>query len=386
MKNILLLGSTGSIGKSTLDVVSQNPDEFRVRTLVTNTNISLLADQITRHKPDNAIIFDYTAYCEFEKNCNFTNTHIGFGNDALYHVMKNGDHDNFINAFVGFAGLEPTARAIDCGLDIALANKETLVVAGELIMKLINQNNISLLPIDSEHSAIWQCLVGEDQNKVKRIILTASGGPFRTKNIDEFSDIKPEEALHHPNWDMGAKITIDSATMMNKGLEVIEAYWLYNIPLAQIEVVIHPQSIIHSMVEFTDHSIKAQLGMPDMRIPIQYALSYPRRLDIDVPVMDFKKMQSLTFESPDTEKFPCLKLAYQALENGMTYPAALNAANEVVVAAFLEHKIKFLDIPAYIDQILQSHDPVAVTELYEYVEVDKITRVKTEEMIKLKQK
>jgi len=386
MKNILLLGSTGSIGKSTLDVVSQNPDEFKVCTLVTNTNISLLADQIIQYKPDSAIIFDYTAYCEFEIKYSFNDTHIGFGNDALYHVMKNGGHDIFVNAFVGFAGLEPTARAIDIGLDIALANKETLVVAGELIMKLISQNNISLLPIDSEHSAIWQCLVGEEQNEVKRIILTASGGPFRTKNIAEFSDIKPEEALRHPNWDMGAKITIDSATMMNKGLEVIEAYWLYNVPLSQIEVVIHPQSIIHSMVEFTDNSIKAQLGMPDMRIPIQYALSYPRRLDLEVPVMDFKKIHSLTFESPDTEKFPCLKLAYQALENGRTYPAVLNAANEVVVAAFLEHKIKFLDISAYIDQMLQIHDPVAVKELYEYVEVDKITRIKTEEMIKLKQK
>ncbi len=273
MKNILLLGSTGSIGKNTLNVVLQNPERFRVRTLVANKNIGLLAEQIKEYKPANAIIFDYGAYSEFIKNFDFPETRIGFGNDALYNVMKNGDHDTFINAFVGFAGLEPTARAIDAGMNIALANKETLVVAGELIMRIARQNNISLLPIDSEHSAIWQCLAGEEQNKIKRIILTASGGPFRTKDISELTDVKPEAALRHPNWDMGAKITIDSATMMNKGLEVIEAYWLYDVSLSQIEVVIHPQSIIHSMVEFCDNSIKAQLGIPDMRIPIQYALS-----------------------------------------------------------------------------------------------------------------
>jgi 1-deoxy-D-xylulose-5-phosphate reductoisomerase len=386
MKNLLLLGSTGSIGKSTLDVVSQNPDEFKVRTLVTNKNIDLLAEQIKLFKPDNAIIFDYDSYCKFESHYEFSDTHVGYANDALSHIIKNGDHDTLVNAFVGFAGLEPTARAIDSGLNIALANKETLVVAGELITKLAAQNNVSLMPIDSEHSAIWQCLTGEADNEIKRIILTASGGPFRKMSKEELQNVTPAEALKHPNWDMGPKITIDSATLMNKGLEVIEAYWLYKTPLSQIEVVIHPQSIIHSMVEFSDYSIKAQMGIPDMRIPIQYALSYPRRLKLDVPIMDFKKIQSLTFESPDMDKFPCLKLAFQAMENGKTYPTVLNAANEIAVAAFLENKIKFMEIPAIIDQILQNHTPVAVGELYEFIEADKIARKNTIDLINMKQK
>jgi 1-deoxy-D-xylulose-5-phosphate reductoisomerase len=255
-----------------------------------------------------------------------------------------------------------------------------------LITKLAAQNDVSLMPIDSEHSAIWQCLTGETDNEIKRIILTASGGPFRKMSKEELQNVTPAEALKHPNWDMGPKITIDSATLMNKGLEVIEAYWLYKTPLSQIEVVIHPQSIIHSMVEFSDYSIKAQMGIPDMRIPIQYALSYPRRLKLDVPIMDFKKIQSLTFESPDMDKFPCLKLAFQAMENGKTYPTVLNAANEIAVAAFLENKIKFMEIAAIIDQMLQNHTPVAVGELYEFIEADKIARKNTIDLINMKQK
>jgi len=385
MKNLLLLGSTGSIGCSTLNVISQHPESFRAKTLVAYKNIDLLAKQVQDYHPDNAIIFDYDAYSEFENRYDFPRTHVGFGNDALSNVMKNNGHDIFINAFVGFAGLEPTALAIDCGLHIALANKETLVVAGELIKKMVKQNDIPLMPIDSEHSAIWQCMAGEEHNKIQKIILTASGGPFRDKDLAEFDNITPEAALKHPNWDMGAKITIDSATLMNKGLEVIEAYWLYEIPLEQIEVVIHPQSIIHSMVEFEDNSIKAQLGIPDMRIPIQYALTYPDRLSLDVPAMDFTKYRSLTFDRPDYVKFPCLKLAFEALKSGESYPAVLNAANEVAVQEFLNHNISFRQIPDTIDQMLQNHVSSKVREIYEYIEIDSRARDLTKELIKLKQ-
>lgn len=385
MKNILLLGSTGSIGRSTLNVISQHPEAFRAKTLVTNKNISLLREQVSAFKPDNVIIFDYDAYSAFEQENEKGEMHVGFGNEALYNIMKSEPHDIFVNAFVGFAGLEPTVRAIDQGLDIALANKETLVVAGELIRKLVRQNDVALMPIDSEHSAIWQCLVGEEKNQVSKIILTASGGPFRTKSIEEMANIAPKEALRHPNWDMGPKITIDSATMMNKGLEVIEAYWLYDVPLEKISVVIHPQSIIHSMVEFEDMSVKAQLGIPDMRIPIQYALTFPERLALDVPRMDFSTVSNLTFEQPDVERFPCLKLAYQAIEQGDTYPTVLNAANEIAVEAFLNEQIGFTQIPVLIDQMLQKHKPLKIREVYEYTEVDSEIRQRAKELIKLKQ-
>ena len=385
MKNILLLGSTGSIGQSTLNVIAQHPDIFRARTLVANKNITLLREQVQEFKPDNVIIFDYDAYCMFEKENTVNGLHIGFGNEALYNVLKSEQHDVFLNAFVGFAGLEPTVRAIDQGINIALANKETLVVAGELIKKLAKQNDVSLLPIDSEHSAILQCLAGEERNPVHRIILTASGGPFRTRHASEMATITAEEALKHPNWDMGSKITIDSATLMNKGLEVIEAYWLYDVSLDKIQVVVHPQSIIHSMVEFEDHSVKAQLGIPDMRIPIQYALTYPDRLPLDVPVMDFSSMAALTFEPPDMERFPCLQLAFQAQQQGNTYPAVLNAANEIAVESFLAGQIKFTQIPELIDEMLQSHSPVKVKEVYEYIEIDSLIREKSREFIKMKQ-
>jgi 1-deoxy-D-xylulose-5-phosphate reductoisomerase len=385
MKNILLLGSTGSIGKSTLDVVVQNPDEFRVKTLVANKNITILAEQISKYNPDHVVIFDYDAFCEFELKYEFKNTSAGFGIDALYQIIKNGEHDTLVNAFVGFAGLEPTVMAIENGMHIALANKETLVVAGELITRLADQKSVKLMPIDSEHSAVWQCLAGEAENEIKRIILTASGGPFRDMPGEKLADVTPAEALRHPNWEMGAKITIDSATMMNKGLEVIEAYWLYDVELSQIEVVIHPQSIIHSMVEFNDLSIKAQLGIPDMRIPIQYALSFPKRFQLDVPVMDFTQITSLTFSIPDTERFPCLRLAYDALDSGKTYPAILNAANEVAVAAFLENRIKFMDIPAIIDQIMQNHKAENIAELGEYVKIDQDARKNASDLIKMKQ-
>jgi 1-deoxy-D-xylulose-5-phosphate reductoisomerase len=377
MKKICILGSTGSIGVNTLDVICQHPEKFRAQTLITNTNTDLLEKQISEFCPDYAIIYDKSVYDQFIAKFTKSETEILFGYDGLLYVLTNNKPDVFVNAFVGFAGLNPTIQAIKLKINIALANKETLVVAGSLIMKLAEKMDVSIIPIDSEHSAIWQCLAGENQNKIRRLILTASGGPFRTKSREELRHVTPAEALKHPNWKMGSKITIDSATLMNKGLEVIEAYWLYNVNKNSIEVVIHPQSIIHSMVEFEDKSIKAQLGVPDMRIPIQYALDFPRRHELDTPAMDFLQFNTLTFEQPDLEKFPCLNLAYEALRSGKTYSAVLNAANEVAVAAFLNHEIKYVDIPVIIESQLENHIPENVEDFNNLLEIDTRTREST---------
>jgi 1-deoxy-D-xylulose-5-phosphate reductoisomerase len=384
MKNICILGSTGSIGANTLDVIRQHPDYFRAHSLVTNTNVDLLQKQILEFSPDFAIIYDKLAYEDFIPGYNNPDTQILYGYDGLNDVLANYKPDVFVNAFVGFAGLIPTIQAIKSNINIALANKETLVVAGSLIMNLAKKMGVNIIPIDSEHSAIWQCLAGENQNKIRRLILTASGGPFRTKKRDELEHVSPEEALKHPNWKMGAKITIDSATLMNKGLEVIEAYWLYEVNKSLIEVVIHPQSIIHSMVEFEDKSIKAQLGVPDMRIPIQYALAYPKRHELDTPAMDFLQFDKLTFEQPDLEKFPCLNLAYEALELGKTYAATLNAANEVAVTAFLRHEIKYVDIPVVIETQLENHIPEDAEDFNNLLELDTRTRELTRHYIDTK--
>jgi 1-deoxy-D-xylulose-5-phosphate reductoisomerase len=385
MKNIFLLGSTGSIGVSALDVVSQHSDRFRIRVLVTNRNISLLREQIREFRPDYAIIYDKTAYREFSLTSNAKGTRILHGESGIEEALQSKICDIFVNAFVGFAGLKPTISAIQAGLSVALANKETLVVAGGMITDLVKKYRVSLFPIDSEHSAIWQCIVGEDQNPIKRILLTASGGPFLNKSQKQLELVTPEEALQHPNWDMGPKITIDSATLMNKGLEVIEAFWLYPVDPAQIEVIIHPQSIIHSMVEFEDHSIKAQLGIPDMRIPIQYALSHPARHSLDVQQMDFRMYDSLTFEAPDTTRFPCLSLAYSVLEHGQTYPAVLNAANEVAVDAFLNKKLKFTHISDIIREALDQHKPKQIEDLQDLLEIDRETRQLVLNLIQSKQ-
>ncbi len=381
MKKIFILGSTGSIGLSTLDVIRQHPQYFRAEVLVTNKKIDLLAAQISEFKPKHVIIFDKQAYLKFQKLNTRSDISVGLGLEGLARVFLATKPDVFVNAFVGFAGLEPTVRAIKAGIDIALANKETLVVAGSLVTDLIKKYKVNLFPIDSEHSAIWQCLAGEEGNPIKRLILTASGGPFRDMNPSDFSHVTPEKALAHPNWEMGPKITIDSATMMNKGLEVIEAYWLYDVPLDSIEVVIHPQSIIHSMVEFMDKSVKAQLGVPDMRIPIQYALSYPHRYPIEVPAMDFRTIRTLSFEQPDLVKFPCLNLAFEALRRGKTFPAVLNAANELAVSAFLENKIRFTDIPVIIERQMEKHQPSTVKNFEHLLEVDAITRKNTKKYI-----
>jgi 1-deoxy-D-xylulose-5-phosphate reductoisomerase len=381
MKNLCILGSTGSIGTNTLDVIRQHPDNFRAQSLVTNTNTQLLEKQITEFRPKSVVVYDKTAYDQLKSKIFKFDTQILYGYDGLISVLDKYKPDVFVNAFVGFAGLVPTIHAIKSKINIALANKETLVVAGSLVMDLAKKMDVNIIPIDSEHSAIWQCLAGEGQNKIRRLILTASGGPFRTKSVDQLAEVTKEQALNHPNWKMGPKITIDSATLMNKGLEVIEAYWLYGVNKSAIEVVIHPQSIIHSMVEFEDKSIKAQLGVPDMRIPIQYALDFPNRHQLDIPPMDFIKFDSLTFEQPDLEKFPCLNLAYEALRLGKTYSAALNAANEIAVAAFLDQKIKYVDIPSVISAQLDTHIPQDDDDLESLLEIDQLTRQSTKKDI-----
>jgi len=374
LKKIFLLGSTGSIGRSTLEVVQACPDKFRICALVTNKNTELFSEQIKMFSPEYGIIYNEDAYKDFKKSGPAGKTIVLYGPAGLTAALEKCRPDIFLNAFVGFAGLEPTIEAMQYGCAIALANKETLVVAGQLIKTLLQRQQVHLLPIDSEHSAIWQCLRGEENNEIKRIILTASGGPFRKADHRQLKAVTPEQALNHPNWKMGAKITIDSATLMNKGLEVIEAHWLYDVPAEKIEVVIHPQSIIHSMVEFADQSIKAQLGLPDMKIPIQYALSYPARLPLQHLHLDFNSLASLTFEPPDFENFPCLSLAYQALKAGKTYPAAMNAANEIAVAAFLRNQIGFTDIPHIIETVLAAHQPCDIRSLQDCIAADQRAR------------
>jgi 1-deoxy-D-xylulose-5-phosphate reductoisomerase len=350
-KHIAILGSTGSIGRNCLSVIHNLADRFKITYLTTNTNIELLQNQIAHVHPCGVVVLDETKAAELRSLVG-DSVEVLAGREGLLEIVRRDDVDLVINSIVGFAGLKPTVEAIRHKKHIALANKETLVVAGELVTSLVKEYGVHLVPIDSEHSAILQCLVGEDRNSAKRIILTASGGPLLNTPIDAFASITVEQALNHPNWKMGNKITIDSATLMNKGLEVIEARWLFGLPTDRIDIVIHPQSIIHSMVEFVDGSIKAQLGMPDMKLPIQYALTYPDRCPMNGSRVDFPKLQSMTFFAPDRKKFPCLQLAYDAMALGGTAPAIMNAANEVAVQAFLEKKISFLRIPELIEQAL----------------------------------
>jgi 1-deoxy-D-xylulose-5-phosphate reductoisomerase len=350
-KNIAILGSTGSIGRNSLSVIHNLPNRFCITYLTTNTNIELLQSQIAHFKPRGVVVLD-EAKAEALKILVGDSVEVLSGREGLLEIVRRDDVDIVINALVGFAGLKPTVEAIQHRKNIALANKETLVIAGKLVTSMAKEYGVSLLPIDSEHSAILQCLAGEMWSRIAKIILTASGGPFLHMPKEEFVSITVEKALQHPNWKMGNKITIDSSTMMNKGLEVIEAHWLFEIPADRIEVVMHPQSIIHSMVEFVDGSIKAQLGLPDMKIPIQYALTYPDRVQLSGNRIDFPKLHTLDFFAPDREKFRCLQLAYDALAMGGTAPAIMNAANEVAVQAFLEKKIAFYQIPALIEQAL----------------------------------
>ncbi len=373
MKKICILGSTGSIGTNSLEVIAQFPDTFRIASLTTNSNIDLLERQIARFKPISVAVLNESAAEELKRRVNGS-VSVFSGIQGLQELVRRDEGDIVINSLVGFAGLQPTIEAIKQGKSIALANKETLVVAGELISSLVKQYKTTLVPIDSEHSAILQCLAGENASSVSKLILTASGGPFLNLPKSEFETISVEAALRHPNWSMGSKITIDSATLMNKGLEVIEAHWLFNLPAEKIDVVIHPQSIIHSMVEFVDGSVKAQLGIPDMKIPIQYALTYPERLPAQNPRIDFVKVREMTFFAPDMEKFPCLRLAFEALRAGGTAPAIMNAANEVAVALFLQKAIRFTQIPELIERALHTIPVEGEASLETVIHADRSAR------------
>ena len=346
MKNIGILGSTGSIGKQTLDVISNHTEKFNVRFLAANSNAEILVSQCKKFNPEYVCIYDESKYHFLKKNTDVKN--ILCGHKGLIDLCSLSGLDVVLNAIVGYKGLEPTIKIIESGTDIALSNKESIVQAGHIVMKLAKLNNVNIFPVDSEHSALWQCLVGEENNQIKKIILTASGGPFRTLPKNEFDNITVSQALNHPNWSMGNKISIDSATMMNKGFEMIEAFWLFNVNPNQIQIVVHPQSIIHSMIEYIDGSIKAQLSTPNMKIPIQYALSYPERYKL--PDFDFniKEFSNLELYDVDMEKFSCIALAFDAIKKGGSNPVVLNVANDLAVELFLNKKIKFNQIPELI--------------------------------------
>jgi 1-deoxy-D-xylulose-5-phosphate reductoisomerase len=380
-KRIAILGSTGSIGTQALEVISSHPDKFEVEVLSALNNADMLIEQSIRYLPNMVVIGNELHYQSVKSALENLPIKVYCGTDAIAQVAGSGSVDMVLTAMVGFSGLKPTIEAIRAGKDIALANKETLVVAGELIMKEAAGKRIAIIPIDSEHSAIYQCLAGEGGNTIEKIILTASGGPFRGMTLSKLEKVTPEEALRHPNWCMGPKITIDSATMMNKGLEVIEARWLFGVSAEQIEVVVHPQSIIHSMVQFTDGSMKAQMGLPDMRLPIQYALSYPDRFDSDFERFDFLKHPKLTFEQPDTKIFRNLALSYEALRKGGNWPCILNAANEVAVDAFLKELIGFLEIPEVIENTLGKSTFIEAPGLEDYNQADLLARQVAKELI-----
>ncbi|MFC0877810.1 1-deoxy-D-xylulose-5-phosphate reductoisomerase [Saccharicrinis sp. FJH2] len=381
-KKLAILGSTGSIGTQTLDVIRGHSDKFEAYVLTAGNNADLLIKQALEFKPEVVVIGNKDKYPTVSEALSGLPIKVFAGEEAIAQVVEFGVVDMVVTAMVGYAGLKPTINAIKAGKNIALANKETLVVAGELIMGMAAENKIAILPVDSEHSALYQCMAGEWQNQVEKIILTASGGPFRTRNYDYLQNVTSKEALKHPNWDMGVKITIDSATMMNKGFEVIEAKWLFGLKHNQIEVIVHPQSIIHSLVEFTDGSLKAQMGLPDMKLPIQYALSYPKRLRSTFPRFNFLAYPELTFEQPDPEKFRCLELAYQAMYCGGNIPCIMNAANEVVVKAFLQDKIGFLEIAEIIEKTMEKTAHVKKPTYEDYVATDAEARKIAASMIK----
>lgn len=368
VKNVVVLGSTGSIGRNTLEVLSNFEERFSVFGLSTNTNVKLLEEQIKQFRPRMAVITDEESFQQFPRNYD---TEVLSGIDGLKELCSHPKVNLVINALVGSVGLLPSLKALESGKNLAIANKESLVMAGELLIGKAQKKGAEILPIDSEHSAIQQCLLSGKKEEVKRLILTASGGPFLRKSKEELKEITVEEALSHPTWEMGKKITIDSATLMNKGLEVIEAHWLFGIPPDRIKVLIHPQSIVHSMVEFVDGSVIAQMSLPDMKLPIQYALFYPQRVFSNNTSLDLTKTGHLTFLEPDTEKFPCLHLAYQALEMGGTAPAVLNAANEVAVGAFLACRIGFPDIEKIVQKALKQHQVKLYPDLDDILNADK---------------
>jgi 1-deoxy-D-xylulose-5-phosphate reductoisomerase len=380
---IALLGSTGSIGTQALDVIRANPDKFEVEVLSANTNADLLIKQALEFDPNAIVIADESKYGYVKDALSKTDIKVYTGTQALADVMTMDPIDVVLTAWVGYAGLAPTIAAIKAKKTIALANKETLVVAGELVTALAKEYGVNIYPVDSEHSAIFQCLAGEFHNPIEKIILTASGGPFRGRNSEYLQNVTKEQALKHPNWDMGAKITIDSASLMNKGLEVIEAKWLFGLKPEQIEVIVHPQSIIHSIVQFEDGSMKAQMGLPDMKLPIQYAIGYPHRIKSDFPRFDFIKYPQLTFEQPDIKTFRNLGFAFEALNKEGNMACVVNAANEVAVEAFLKDKIKFLQMSDVIEECVNSISFLKNPSYNDYVETDKLTRIKAWEKVEI---
>lgn len=363
-KGIAILGSTGSIGTQALEVIEAYPDYFDLQVITAGKNADLLIEQALKYKPNTVVITEESLYDKVKAALINEDVHVYAGAESLCQVVESNDVHTVLTALVGYAGLKPTLRAIEAKKTIALANKETLVVAGELVTRLAKENGVNIYPVDSEHSAIFQCLVGEFQNKIEKIYLTASGGPFRGWTLEQLKDVKKEQALKHPNWTMGAKITIDSASLMNKGLEVIEAKWLFNLTPDEIDVIVHPQSIVHSLVQFEDGSMKAQMGLPDMKLPIQFALTFPARFKTDFPRFNFMDYPQLTFEKPDRTVFKNLDLAYRAMEMGGTAACALNAANEIAVEAFLNDQIGFLDI-ANINEATMMAIPVIQHPVYE---------------------
>jgi 1-deoxy-D-xylulose-5-phosphate reductoisomerase len=383
VKRIALFGSTGSIGKQALEVIAANPDKFSVEILTANNNVDLLVQQALHYQPNIVVIGEEDKYQKVKDALAGTDIKVFAGEKALEEVAAMDNYDLMLAAIVGYAGLKPTLKAICGGKVIALANKETLVVAGDIVMKRAIEKRVPIIPVDSEHSAIFQCLVGEMRNPIEKVILTASGGPFLGRKPNYLLNVRREHALQHPNWNMGAKISIDSATLMNKGLEMIEAKWLFNLQPEQIQTVIHPQSIIHSMVQFEDGSIKAQMGIPDMKLPIQYALAFPKRIPNNFPRLDFRKISSLTFEEPDYRTFRNLGLAIEALKKGGNLPCVLNAANEIAVYAFLRNRIGFMDMTDIIEKTMQKVSFLQNPTLDQYFESDGEARSYAADMIKL---
>jgi 1-deoxy-D-xylulose-5-phosphate reductoisomerase len=379
MKRVAVLGSTGSIGTHTLEVIGSHPECFQIVGLAANSNLDLLAEQARRHLPRLLSVGTEAGAKELTGRLGRTGIEVVWGATGLAQVAAESGADLVVAAIVGGAGLFPTMAAIRAGKNIALANKETLVIAGELVTAEARAQNVRILPVDSEHSAVFQCLAAHNRVEVQRIVLTASGGPFRSLPLADFPQITPEAALKHPTWSMGKKITIDSATMMNKGLEIIEAHWLFDIPVDQVDVVVHPQSVVHSMVEYVDGSILAQLAVPDMRVPIQYALTYPERRRTPAARLDLVKLSGLTFEALDREKFPCPDLACEAARAGGSWPAVLNAANEMAVKWFLDRRIGFDEIPGVIRKALDAHPPRRVGSVEEVLEVDREVRRRLQE-------
>lgn len=381
VKNIAILGSTGSIGTQALEVIRQNPDRFRAFVLTANSNAGLLISQALEFNPKYVVIAEQSKLKEIKSALSSTQIKVLWGSDALCEILEQPEIGLVLTAMVGFAGLIPTLAAIKAGKDIALANKETLVVAGDLVTSLAKEHGIKILPVDSEHSAIFQCLAGEEHNPIEKIYLTASGGPFRGKDRDYLKTITRKEALKHPNWVMGEKITIDSASLMNKGLEVIEAKWLFDLDVSQIDVIVHPQSIVHSLVQFRDGSIKAQMGLPDMKLPIQYAMAYPERIENTFPRFNFTDFPNFSFEQADKTTFRNLALAFDALNSGGNMPCVINAANEVVVAEFLKDQIGFLKMSDIIEQCMSEITFISDPTLDDYLESDRITRILAKDLV-----